>query len=235
MGDGGSTSDGGGTGELVEVTWRGDVAVVQMRHGENRFNRRSVGALREAYGDLAGRDGPLAVVTTGADRFFSNGLDLDWMASEGTDASSAFVDEVHALLGQVLSLPAVTVAAVNGHAFAAGAMLAATHDWIVMRDDRGYWCIPEVDLGLPLTPAMYAALASRLPKRTLHEASLDGRRYTAAEAVAAGIADEAVPEAEVVDRAVAIATPLAGKDRRVIATHKQLLHAEALAVIAGGS
>ncbi len=222
--------DGGSTGELVEVTWRGDVAVVQMRNGENRFNRRSVGALVEAYDDLAAREGPLAVVTTGADRFFSNGLDLDWMMAEGAGAAS-FVSEVHALFGRVLSMPAATVAAVNGHAFAGGAMFAITHDWVVLREDRGYWCINEVDLGLPLTPPMYATLASRLPKRTLHQAALTGQRYTAAEAIAAGIADLAAPEDEVVERAVAIATPLAAKDRRVIAVHKRLLHAEALAAI----
>ncbi len=58
---------------------------------------------------------------------------------------------------------AITVAAVNGHAFAAGAMLATAHDHVVMREDRGYWCLPEVDLGLPLTAAMYAVVAAHLP------------------------------------------------------------------------
>ena len=217
--------------ELVEVTWHDAVAVVRMGDGENRFNRRSVGALLEAYDDLAERDGPLAVVTTGSDRFFSNGLDLEWMMGEGAGAAG-FVTEVHALFGRVLSLPAATVAAVNGHAFAGGAMFAITHDWVVMREDRGYWCINEVDLGLPLTVPMYATLASRLPKRTLHQASLTGQRFTAADAVAAGIADETAPEDEVLARAVAIAGPLAEKDRRVIAEHKRLLHAAALAAIA---
>ena len=217
--------------ELVEVTWHDAVAVVRMGDGENRFNRRSVGALLEAYDDLAERDGPLAVVTTGSDRFFSNGLDLEWMMGEGAGAAG-FVTEVHALFGRVLSLPAATVAAVNGHAFAGGAMFAITHDWVVMREDRGYWCINEVDLGLPLTVPMYATLASRLPKRTLHQASLTGQRFTAAEALAAGIADEAAPEDEVLARAVAIAAPLAAKDRGVIAEHKRLLHADALAAIA---
>lgn len=214
----------------VTVTFDGDVAIVTMAAGENRFNRASVDALAAVLDDLAAREGPLALVTTGEGKFFSNGLDLDWMATAGEDAAG-LVDDVHALFARVLAFPAVTVAAVNGHAFAGGAMLAAAHDWAVMRADRGYWCINEVDLGLPLTPPMYATLASRLPRRTLHEAALTGHRYPADEALAAGIVHEVAPADEVVARAVALAAPLAGKDRKVIATHKRLLHAEALRTI----
>lgn len=220
-------------GDVVEVTWKDDVAVLRMHDGENRFNRTSVGELTAALDELAARDGPLALVVTGEDRFFSNGLDLDWLLSTGPE-SAGFVDDVHALFARLLAFPAVTVAAINGHAFAAGAMFAVAHDWAVMREDRGYWCINEVDLGLPLTPQMYATLASRLPKRTLHEAALTGHRYPAGEALAAGIVHDTAPADEVVDRAVALAAPLAAKDRTVVAAHKKLLHAEALAVIEAG-
>ena len=47
--------------------------------------------------------------------------------------------------------------------------------------------------------------------------------------MAAGIADEVAPEAEVVDRAVALADELAGKNREVIAAHKRLLYGDAIA------
>jgi enoyl-CoA hydratase/carnithine racemase len=54
-----------------------------------------------------------------------------------------------------------------------------------------------------------------------------GRRYKAAEALAAGIVDHAVPEAEVLPRAVELAAAVVGKDRRVIAAHKRLLFGDA--------
>jgi Delta3-Delta2-enoyl-CoA isomerase len=133
----------------------------------------------------------------------------------------------------VLGFGAITIAALNGHAFAGGAMLATAHDFVVMRDDRGYWCLPEVDLGLPLTPAMHAVITARLPRVTAHEAMMTGRRYTAAEGLAAGIVDRTAPEADVVPQAIAWAEELAAKDRAVIAAHKQLTYDAALAVCEG--
>jgi enoyl-CoA hydratase/carnithine racemase len=109
-------------------------------------------------------------------------------------------------------------------------MFASAHDYVVMREDRGYWCLPEVDLGLPLTQAMHAVLAAKLPHATLHDAVLTGRRYAAADAVAAGVAHSAVPESLVVERAVELATGLADKNRTVVAEHKRQMYAAAAAV-----
>ncbi len=214
---------------MIEIERTGAVSVVRMGDGENRFDRNSVDALHEALDEIERRPGPLAVVTTGAGKFYSNGLDLDWMAQAGDDAGPMLGD-VHRLFGRLLRFPALTVAAVNGHAFAAGAMFASAHDFVVMREDRGYWCIPEVDLGLPLTPAMYAVLAAKLPHAALHDAILTGRRYTAADALAAGIVHQTVPADAVVDRAVELATPLADKNRTVVAEHKRLMYAAAAEV-----
>ena len=50
---------------------------------------------------------------------------------------------VHRLFARVLAFPRITVAAINGHAFAGGGMLALAHDFRVMRSDRGYFCLPE--------------------------------------------------------------------------------------------
>jgi Delta3-Delta2-enoyl-CoA isomerase len=212
---------------VIGVEWRDRVAVLRMDAGENRFNRESVDALHAALDEVEATEGPVALVTTGSGKFYSNGLDLDWLGEAG-EAGAGFIDDVHRLLGRVLGFPAITVAAVNGHAFAGGAMLATAHDHLIMREDRGYWCLPEVDLGLPLTPAMFAVVAAHLPPTTLRESALTGRRYGGPDAVAAGIADAVAPEPDVVDHAVALATGLADKNRKVIAAHKRLLFGDAL-------
>ena len=103
----------------LEIERRGDVAVLRMVDGENRFNRTSIDRWHEVLGELEATAGPLAVVVTGDGKFFSNGLDLDWFG-EHPEQAGGVVDDVHRLLGRLLMLPAYTVAAMNGHAFAGG-------------------------------------------------------------------------------------------------------------------
>ncbi len=218
---------------MIDLETDGDVWILHMRDGENCFSKDWLGEFSAALDRVEASDGPAALVTTGADKFYSNGLDLEWLGSIGPEATG-FLSDVHRLFGRLLGFPAVTVAAVNGHAFAAGAMLAAAHDFVIMREDRGYWCLPEADLGLPLTPAMYAVIATKLPRRTAQEAILTGRRDGAPDAMAAGIAHRAAAGDQVIADAVLLAKALAGKDRRALAAHKQLLYGEAIRVCGTG-
>src|SRR6185312_9837791 len=174
----------------------GDVFLLDLGDGENRFNADSVGALEALLDEVAAAPGPRALVTTAAGKFWSNGLDLEWMGAHG-DEVGAFVARVHALLGRVLALPLPTVAAIQGHCFAAGAMLALAHDFRVMRADRGFFCLPEADINIPFTPAMATLIQARLSKKTAHEAMVTARRYGGEDAAAAGIVDHAVGEDEV--------------------------------------
>ncbi len=208
---------------MIELESEGDVRILRMRDGENRFNRPFVDAVHAALDEVAAVEGPVALVTVGEGKFFSNGLDLDWMNAEGS-ADTAFIGDVHRMLLRVLRLDLYTVAAVNGHAFAGGAMLATGHDHRIMREDRGYWCLPEVDLGLPLTDEMFEVLDAHLPRAALADAALTGRRYAGPDALARGIVQEVAPEDQVLERAVAVAAAHAGGNRSVIAAHKRLLY-----------
>jgi len=138
---------------------------------------------------------------------------------------------VHALFARLLVFPTATVAAINGHAFAAGAMLALACDARVMRDDRGYFCLPEADIGLPFTPGMTALLKARLSAASAHEAMLTARRYGAQEALAAGIVDAVVPSEQVLEAAVARAAALVGKPRATVVAIKRGLYGEVVATL----
>jgi enoyl-CoA hydratase/carnithine racemase len=218
---------------VIDLTRDGDVFVLTMRDGENRLSPTMLDAFDAALTEVSDTDGPRALVTTGTDKFFSNGLDLDWLGDH-PDEMLPYLGRVHGLFARILSMPCATVAACNGHTFAAGAMLAIAHDVRLMRADRGYWCLPEVDLGMPFTPGMNALIPARIPAMTAHEAMVTGRRYTAHEAVAAGIVARALPEAEVVPEAVAAARTLAAKAGPGIATIRTTLHAPVLQALSGG-
>ncbi len=208
---------------MIDLEYQGEVCVLHLGSDENRFNRDSVDGISRALDELAENDGNVSLVVTGDGRFFSNGLDLEWLQT-GAEEFGPFVDDVEALLHRFMLLDMITVGAINGHAFAAGAMLAATLDFTVMSDARGWWCLPEVDLGLPLTPAMFAALQSHIPRPALAEAALTGRRYTGEQALAAGIVSRITAPDQVLGQAIEIAAANSSKNRKVIAVHKALLH-----------
>jgi enoyl-CoA hydratase/carnithine racemase len=216
---------------MIDLRREGDVHVLRFDDGENRFSPGLLDELDQALDALTEAPAPKALVTTGTGKFYSNGLDLDWLG-RNADQWGPYVARVHALFARLLTLPMPTVAAVNGHAFAAGGMLALAHDHRVMRADRGYFCLPEVDLGLPFSPGMSALIQSRLPTPTAHEAMVTGRRYGGLDAVAAGIVHQAVPETEVTSAALALAAPLAAKDGDTIAKIRTQMYAPVLAALA---
>lgn len=213
---------------MADLQKRGAVYVLTLGADENRFHPDRLASINSALDEVEAADGPKAVVTTGSGKFYSNGLDLDFMAAN-PDAAESNLADVHALFARVLAFPAPIVAAVQGHAFAAGAMLALAHDQIVMRADRGYFCLPEVDLGIPFTAGMNALIRSRLPIATAHEAMTTARRYGGEDARAAGIVAATAGEGEVVDAAIARAEELAAKAGPVFGAIKARLYAEVIA------
>jgi len=218
---------------VIDLERNGDVYVLHMRAGENRFNRGFLDALFAALDEVEKSEGPAALVTVGEGKFYSNGLDLDWMSGDGSGEVNEFISDVHRMFARFLGFTLPTVAAMNGHAFAGGGMMALGHDFRVMRSDRGYFCLPEADIGMPLTPGMNALITAKLPKVTAHEAIVTGRRYGAEECAAKGIVHEALPEAEVLPRAIEIARALTGKDRGTQAALKRRLYEAELAILEG--
>ena len=216
---------------MIDLERDGEVFVLRMDEGENRFSPEAVAEWNRLLDEVEKQEGAVALVTTGTDKFYSNGLDLDFMMSEGADAGD-YLASVLALLGRVLTFPAVTVAAVNGHAFGAGAQLAVAHDFAIMRSDRGYFCIPEVDMRVPLHPGMLALLKARLPVRTAHEVVATARRYGGEDALTWGIVDDAVSGTQVVPTAVARARELASKAHPAIRTIKRGLYPQVLEALA---
>jgi enoyl-CoA hydratase/carnithine racemase len=206
---------------MIATEQQGEVTVLRMTDGENRFNPESVGEINAAFDALDAAEGPRAAVLTGEGKFFSNGLDLDWMGGAGREAALENVAGVHALLARTLTAPWPIVAAINGHCFAAGAMLALACDQRVMRADRGFFCLPEVDIGIPFTPGMAALLQATMNPATARVAMTTGHRYGGEDAAAAGIADVAVPEDAVFSTALERAQALAPKAGPTLGAIKQ--------------
>jgi len=217
----------------VELSRDGDVFVLQMRCGENRFNPGFIKAVNDALDEVESSKGAAALVTTGEGKFYSNGLDLDWLTTQEHAASMEFIGEVLALFARLVAFPMATCAAMNGHAFAGGAMLTLAHDWRVMRNDRGYFCLPEIDLGMPLVLGMRTLIKEKLGERVFRDAILTGGRFSAEDSLRLGIVDSIEPDAGVVPAAVERLRPLAGKNRDACRVLKRGMYGELLADLSG--
>ncbi len=209
----------------VDISRHNSVAVITWRDGENRINLESLAELHAALDEVQAIEGPLSVVFTAEGKFFSNGLDLEKLGTEGPALEAMFV-ELDRLCGRLLTFPAYTIGAINGHAFAGGAILSMTFDHRIMRTERGFWCLNEAEIGFPLTENLSKVILARLPRPLALRAMLTADRWNADGAVAAGLVEQMVPEEELLSAAIAWGEHMATRSRAVITEHKRLVYGE---------
>ncbi|HYQ36084.1 MAG TPA: enoyl-CoA hydratase-related protein [Mycobacterium sp.] len=203
------------------LNWDDKIAVLDLGEDENRFSPEFLDAINAQLDELEG-GGAQGLVTTARNKFYTNGLDLDWLTAHPEQMQS-YVARVQALLARVLTLPMPTAAAVTGHAFGAGAMLAMAHDVRVMRADRGFFCFPEVDIRIPFTDGMAALIQAKLTPRAAVASMTTGRRFGGVEAAELGIVDATAGEGAVTAAATELLRPLAGKDPGTLGAIKRTM------------
>ncbi|MGA2838062.1 MAG: enoyl-CoA hydratase-related protein [Acidimicrobiales bacterium] len=204
-----------------------DIYVLDLGEGENRFTQEWMTSITEAFDEVDGAEGPRALLTVATGKIWSNGLDLDWLGAN-LDRATEYVAQVQNLFARVLASEVPTIAVLQGHTFAAGALLALAHDSRTMRSDRGFFCLPEVDIGIPFSPGMSAMIQARLSHATAHEAMTTGRRYGGTEALDAGIVSAALPLDELLPASTELARSLAPKAGPTLRTIRTTMYRHAL-------
>jgi Delta3-Delta2-enoyl-CoA isomerase len=214
----------------------GDVHILYLGNkgetdNENRFHPDYIEELHATFDEVEAIEGRGALVTTATGKFYSNGLHTDWMFAN-FDRAYWYLDRVHSIFTRLLTFPMATVAAVNGHAFGAGAMMATSHDHRVMRADRGFYSLPEVLLGMPFTVAMNALITSRFTNQAAVSLMTTGRRVGGVEAKALGIVDATANGDAVLADAIKQASEFVGNRGENLVNIKTRLHGPLLAALA---
>lgn len=200
----------------------GRIATITLNRPErlNAIARGMPQEIREAV-EKANDDNDIhCIILTGAGRSFCAGYHLvDFAenrsrASGGQDASQGPWDPMvdfammHRNTQDFMSLwrsNKPTIAKVRGHAVAGGSDIALCCDLVVMAEDARIGYPPARVWGVP-TPMMWVyRLGAERAKRMLFTGDL----ITGKEALVMGLVSEAVPEAELNDRVVALATRIA--------------------------
>ncbi|KAK4156391.1 ClpP/crotonase-like domain-containing protein [Chaetomidium leptoderma] len=155
---------------------------------DNRLTTASCNAMCDALDliEFGGFAPGVVVTTSGIDKFYSNGLDLE----HAVNTEGFLPGVLYKLFHRFLTFPMPTIALLPGHAFAGGLMLAMHHDYRVMNGDRGFACINELEFGVPLKAAMSSIFRLKLPARTYRALVLEARRFSGPAAVEAGIVDQ---------------------------------------------
>lgn len=217
---------------MIDLSKEGEVFTITLNDGENRWNTTFVREFGAALDKVEASEGPAALVTTSSDpKFFSNGLDLEWRASEGEHRGGdreVFGDEFMKLMGRIITLPVPTVAAINGHTFGAGLMCALCHDVRIMREDRGFACANEIEIGMVIPKPELALFRHKLPMNTFYETVQLARRWTGPEALAAGLVQQTASMENLLEVATRRAAELAklGANRKVYGKMKESIFGE---------
>ncbi|CAG8819109.1 22866_t:CDS:2, partial [Cetraspora pellucida] len=189
----------------ITLTREGPLFILSMKNGENRFTTtfiQEINAILDEIEFTIKQENleRAALITIGEGKFYSNGLDLEHALS-----TPGFFEYYLTLLVRVLTFRIPTVAAINGHAFAGGFMFAMAHDYRVMRTDRGFMCMNEVEIPSPLHPGMAAIIRTKMTPKIYRDCILQAHRFSGQDALNQGLVDIIAPEKDVLPKAKELA------------------------------
>ncbi len=221
---------------MVDLTYDGSVAIVTMNNGANRHNLDFMTELKNKLDEaLENKDVKAAVLTSADEKSWSQGVDVEWlgarMAENNTEDIKAFMYAVNSVFKTLLLYPVPSIAAINGHAFGNGAILSCACDFRFMRADRGYFCFPEVDLGIPFLPGMISFMRKTIPEHRLYDFMLTGKRAGGGEMEAEGVVVKAVEGGEATLASAVEFAKTFDKKRGIFKEIKKRLHKEIIETI----
>jgi enoyl-CoA hydratase/carnithine racemase len=205
------------------------VGVITMNNGENRHNPDVISAILTAFDEIESDPGISSVVIVSSDpKNWSQGIDLTWitgaMAKNDLPAIRDFMYGLNRIFKRILLYPMPVIAAINGHAFGDGTIMACACDFRFMKSDRGFFCFPEIDINIPFLPGMLAVVRKAIPGYKLQELALSGKRTGAAELEAHHVVLKACDNEEVLMREAMAFAKTFNKKRPIFGEMKKRMY-----------
>ncbi len=210
-------------GEFVRLEVDGAIGTIRLdRPKMNAINSQLRAELHEVAVEARERTDVRAVVLYGGERVFAAGADIKEMEGLTYADMTAWGTQLQEALKVVARLPKPVVAAVTGYALGGGFELALTADFRVLGESAQVG-VPEILLGV-----IPGAGGTQRLTRLVGPAKAKGMVYTgrfvkADEALALGIADKVVPDADVYTAAVAMASQWAAGPAVALRAAKQAI------------
>jgi len=199
--------------EHIQCERAGELSILTMSRG--KANALNLALVEELYGAVAAAAAESSVrglvLASDRPRFFSSGFDIREVFTYDRDGMAAFFGRFIDLYESLYRFPKPVVAALSGHTFAGGAILAVACDFRIMAEGDFGFALNEINLGLAVTPNIRGMLTDAVGMARGREVLLFGEPLTPARALEIGLVRELAPAAQVRDRAIASARSLAAK------------------------
>lgn len=221
---------------VTKLETQDSIALLTMTNGANKqnpeFAKSLLANLQEA---LANKEHKALVIASNDEKNWSQGIDTDWLAramqAQQFDEIRDFMYTMDEIFKTLLLYPMPVIAAINGHAFGNGAILACACDFRFMRSDKGFFCFPEVDISIPFLPGMIAFVKKAMPYYRFNEMKLSGRRATADELERDHVIEKACGNNDELHAAVMAYAATFDKKRSIFGEHKKRLHKQIIECI----
>lgn len=212
----------------VRVQVEGGVATVTLAgRRRNALAPHTLRALIDACHGLTGQPGLRVVVLRGEGASFSAGADLGAFAGvlAARDPAARQAADLGRLAAEAIEgLPVPTVVRLQGAVVGGGVVLALACDVRVASSSASF-CVPEVDLGIPLAWGGLPRLVREVGMAAARDLVLTCRAVDADEAQSLGLVGRVVPD-DALDEAVAeVAVSLAGRPRLAVEASRAALRA----------
>jgi len=212
------------------------VAIITLTNGENRQNLEFARTLKAMLDEIiADKSLTALMITSNDEKNFSQGVDVQWimekMQKNEHQPVRDFINAMDDVFKTLLLYPVPVIAAINGHAFGNGSILSCACDFRFMRSDRGFFCFPEVNIGIPFRLGMNAFMKKAIPLHLLSQMEFTGNRYTAPELEKNNIIVKACANQEdLMASAIAFAKTFQ-KKRGILGEIKKRLYADIIKVL----
>jgi enoyl-CoA hydratase len=216
---------------LLEIDGRLATLTVNRPQVRNALDTETVEEFHRALGEVREARAGVLIVTGAGDKAFVSGADVNAIRARGRDDALASINS--RLMAAVEAHEAVSIAAVNGYALGGGCELALACD-LRLAAENAVFGQPEPAIGI--IPG--AGATQRLPRIVglgrAKEMILAGARWSAQQALQAGLVSEVVPAAGLMAAARAMAERVLALGPLAVRLSKLALNASAQLPLAAG-
>jgi len=197
--------------EMIRTKSDGNVALLMLNRGfTNPWNLELVNKLRENIHEL--RDDPKVggiILTSSNQKFFSIGFDIPELFPLSKEDFKVFYTSYNQLCLDLFTFPKPTIAAITGHAVAAGCIITMCCDYRFIAEGRKLMGVNEIKIGVPIPYPASCIMQALLGFRTNRDLNDFGEYYPAEELLKMGLVDRVLPLEQVLPESIALIKKIA--------------------------